>query len=131
MLPGYCGDMGGVVSRAGVSSAVRGLICAGCFLAFGGCTAVQKTYADGTQAISLHPFEVEAIHQPAESPQLITTAALGISRTTNSFNIGFQREEVVIAPARCHAIFVVHSEAQAFAAARLAEFVNKGCVIQR
>jgi hypothetical protein len=119
------------VSVCGVSCTAKTLICAAYLWALAGCAAVKIGNADGTQEISIHPFKMEIVSRSTESPQLIKTSMLGLSSTASGFDVGLRNEEIAVAPAKCHAVFIVRSEAQASTASRLAKLVEESCLIQQ
>jgi len=119
------------VLRGGVFCLVRMLIGAACLLGLAGCAAVKIVQADGTEDLSVRPLHSEIVSRPTHSPQLITVTAFGLSNTANGFDLGFRTEDIVVAPAKCHAIFVVRSGAQAETAGKLAGVVDQSCIVQR
>jgi hypothetical protein len=119
------------VSTCRVLRTAKVLACIVCVAGLAGCAVVKTTNADGTQDISIQPLRMEANSQSTDGPRLVSASVLGISSTARGLDIGLVSEEVVLAPAKCQAVFVVRSEAQAIAASSLAKSIEKGCVVQQ
>ena len=95
------------------------------------CAAVKVIHADGTEEVSVQPFRPTNPGRAADTPKLVSVTAFGISRTDRGFDVGFRTEDIVAAPAACHAVFVVRSPAQAETAGALAKRVEERCIVQR
>jgi len=96
-----------------------------------GCAVVNKVDADGKQETRIHPFGMERVSLPAESPQHVKITTLGISTTSRGIDVGLRNEDIVVAPAKCHAVLIVNTEVQAKTVAKLARLVNQSCVVRR
>lgn len=119
------------MSRISAWNAARTLICVGSLWGLTGCAVVKIAGADGKEEVRFQPLQTVTIRPPIDGPQVVRIASLGISTTPRGVDVGLRNEDIVMAPAKCHAVLVVRSEAQAETAAKLAKMVDEGCVIRR
>jgi hypothetical protein len=119
------------VLRGAVVGWARIAICAACFSGLGGCAIVKIVDADGTEEVRVQPIATNPLSAPASGPRLVKVTALGISTTSRGVDVGLREEDIVVAPAACHAVLVVRTEAQAESAAKLARHVNESCIVRR
>ena len=113
------------------SVAAKALLAAWCLSALTGCAVVKTTDNAGNETTRLQPFTDANLRPPADRPQVVQITTLGVSATANSFDVGVRNEDIIVAPAKCHAVLVVRTEKQAKTAAKLARMVNRDCVLRR
>lgn len=107
------------------------LVCAGCLWVLAGCAAVKTTMANGSEVYSIHPFGL-GYDRPPDGLQHISAAMFGVTRNAEGFDLGYRKEDVVIAPqSSCQAVFVVNTPQQADAARELARDVGGHCAVRR
>jgi hypothetical protein len=121
----------GTVWGYAASIAARVLICAGCLWGLSGCAIVKISKPDGTEETRILPLNAEAVRPANDVPQIIQVTTLGVSTASDRVDVGIRNEEIVVAPAKCHAVFVVRSEDQAKTAAKLGRGINRACVVRR
>jgi hypothetical protein len=125
---------GGAKHRIGeaASVAAKALFAAWCLSALTGCAVVRTTDNAGNETTRLQPLMTDAnLRPPADRPQVVQITTLGIMATAKSFDVGVRNEDIIVAPAKCHAVLVVRTENQARTAAKLARVVNRDCVVRR
>jgi hypothetical protein len=113
------------------SVAAKVLFAAWCLSALTGCAVVRTTDTAGNETTRVQPLTDAYLRPPADRPQVVQITTLGISATEKSFDVGVRNEDIIVAPAKCHAVLVVRTEKQARTAAKLARMVNRDCVLRR
>jgi hypothetical protein len=112
------------------------LVSAGCLWVLAGCTAVKATRADGSEEYSIHPFGL-GLSAPGwadrrtDGLQHISASSFGVSRSANGFDVGYRKEEVVLAPASCQTVFIINTQEQAETARALTRDLNGQCAVRR
>jgi hypothetical protein len=113
------------------SVAAKALFAVWCLSVLTGCAVVRTTDTAGNETTRLQPFTDANLRPPADRPHVVQITTLGVSATAKSFDVGVRNEDIIVAPAKCHAVLVVRTEKQARAAAKLARMVNRDCVLRR
>ena len=112
------------------SSAAQMLIAGCCLCVLAGCAVVTATGPDGKETMWIQPATT-SLNLPSDRPQIVRSTTLGVSSRSQTVDVGLRNEEIVIAPAKCHAVLVVRTDEQARTAAKLARMVNRDCVVRR
>jgi hypothetical protein len=102
--------IGGVMAASSIPSVFALLIFGACLFGLGGCAVVRTSGGAG-------------------GTRIVHIAALGVADTPAGFSIGYQDAQIVLPADACRAVFVIRSDAEAAAAARLAQAAERGCVV--
>jgi hypothetical protein len=120
--------------RRRVAAAV--LVSACCSWVLAGCAAVKVTGADGSEAYSIYPLGLGLsglgwADRQIDGLQYITASSFGVSRSSNGFDVGFRKEDIVLAPASCQTVFIINSQEQADTARKIASDLEGPCAVRR
>jgi hypothetical protein len=112
------------------------LVSAGCLWVLAGCSAVKVTRADGSEEYSIHPFGLGTsglglADRQDGGLQHISASSFGISRSAKGFDVGYRKEDIVLAPASCQTVFIINTQQQAETAQELARDLKGPCAVRR
>lgn len=122
---------GGTVWGYAASIAARALICAGCLWGLSGCAIVKISKPNGTEETRILPLNAEAVRPANDVPQVIQISTLGVSAASDRVDVGIRNEEIAVAPAKCHAVFIIRTDEQAKTANKLGRGIDRACVVRR
>lgn len=106
----------------------RGFVVAAVSLGLCACSYVKIVHTDGTEEARFTPIAVNAPQVPSEVPRSVRSTSVGLAAGADRLDLGVHNEDVVYLTPKCHAVFIVRTNEEAEAAAKLAKGVNAECV---
>jgi len=112
------------------------LVSAGCLWILAGCAAVKVTRADGSEEYSIRPFELGSsglgwADRQTDGVRHISASSFGVSHGAKGFDVGYRKEDIVLAPTVCQTVFIINTPQQAETAQELARNLEGQCTVRR